>query len=74
MANKELFDKINKAVFETSSQSCEIWNQIKDLDKQVNPCDKCPNNKANNPNASGICNCAAPYFDNPIIIWRRKNR
>ncbi len=66
MANEEFFNKINKAIFETNAQSCEIWNQIKDLDKKVNPCDKCPNNKANNPNASGICNCAAPYFANPI--------
>lgn len=30
------------------------------------PCDKCPNNKKNNPNASGICWCALPYFANPI--------
>lgn len=29
-------------------------------------CDKCPNNKKNNPNASGICWCALPYFANPI--------
>lgn len=45
------------------------------LNKQVNeinniqvpsPCDKCPNNKKNNPNASGICWCALPYFANPI--------
>lgn len=30
------------------------------------PCDKCPNNKKNNPNASGICCCSLPYFANPI--------
>lgn len=30
------------------------------------PCDKCPNNKANNPNASGNCCCSLPYFTNPI--------
>lgn len=30
------------------------------------PCDKCPNNKKNNPNASGICSCSLPYFANPI--------
>lgn len=26
------------------------------------PCAKCPNNPANNPNASGICNCVLPYM------------
>lgn len=32
----------------------------------LSPCDKCPNNKKNNPNASGICSCDAPYFANPV--------
>lgn len=26
------------------------------------PCAKCQNNPANNPNASGICNCVLPYM------------
>lgn len=34
--------------------------------KQTDPCENCPNNPKNNPNASGICNCALPYFANPI--------
>lgn len=67
MTNEELFKKTSKAVFETNVQSCEIWNQINEKSKMVNPCDKCPNNKANNPNASGICYCAAPYFAKPVI-------
>ena len=66
MTNEELFERTRKAVFETNAQSCEILNQINEKSKVVNPCDKCPNNKANNPNASGICNCAAPYFANPV--------
>lgn len=43
-------------------------NQVNELNNiQVqNPCDKCPNNKKNNPNASGICYCVLPYFANPI--------
>lgn len=43
-------------------------NQVNEMNNiQVpSPCDKCPNNKKNNPNASGICFCALPYFANPI--------
>ena len=26
------------------------------------PCKGCPNNPRNNPNASGVCNCALPYM------------
>lgn len=66
MTNEELFKETNKVVFETNAQSCEIWNQINEKSKGVNPCDKCPNNKDNNPNASGICCCAAPYFANSV--------
>lgn len=66
MTNEELFEETSKVVFETNAQSCEIWNQINEKSKGVSPCDKYPNNKANNPNASGICHCAAPYFANPI--------
>ena len=52
--------------------SCETTEeeaiQVNEMTKiQVpSPCDKCPNNKKNNPNASGICWCALPYFANPI--------
>ena len=31
-----------------------------------NPCDNCPNNPANNPLASGICNCALPYMNQVV--------
>lgn len=31
-----------------------------------NPCEFCPNNPANNPYASGFCNCMLPYLNNPI--------
>lgn len=43
-------------------------NQMNELNniQASNPCDKCPNNKKNNPNASGICNCSLPNFANPI--------
>ena len=30
------------------------------------PCAGCWNNPANNPHASGICNCALPALANPI--------
>lgn len=30
-----------------------------------NPCANCNNNPANNPLASGICNCVLPYLNNP---------
>ena len=30
--------------------------------QSYDPCAKCPNNPANNPNASGICNCVLPYM------------
>ena len=29
-----------------------------------NPCENCSNNPANNPNASGVCNCVLPYLYN----------
>ena len=43
-------------------------NQVKVLNniQAQNPCEKCLNNPKNNPNASGICYCAAPHFANPI--------
>ena len=46
----------------------KLNNQVNEINNiQVpSPCDKCPNNKKNNPNASGICWCALPYFANPI--------
>lgn len=45
-----------------------LENYLSELNKLqgTNPCEKCPNNPKNNPAASGICNCAAPYFANPI--------
>lgn len=66
MTREEFIDKTSKAVFEANAQSCEIWDQIKEKSETVSPCDKCPNNPMNNPNASVFCNCAAPYFSNPI--------
>ena len=58
--NKEL---LNQMVMET-----KINNQVNEMNgiRVPSPCDKCPNNKKNNPNASGICWCALPYFANPI--------
>ena len=46
----------------------KLNNQVDGMNNvQVpSPCDKCPNNKKNNPNASGICSCSLPYFANPI--------
>lgn len=41
-------------------------NEVNNNIQVQSPCDKCPNNKKNNPNASGICNCSLPYFVNPI--------
>lgn len=33
-----------------------------------NPCERCMNNPKNNPNASGMCNCALPYMNGPSKI------
>lgn len=40
----------------------------------ADPCENCPNNPANNPHASGFCNCALPYmttttFNGGITGW-----
>ena len=32
------------------------------MENRHNPCEGCPNNPANNPHASGFCNCALPAF------------
>lgn len=36
--------------------------------KSNDPCRNCPNNPANNPFASGFCNCALPYLVGPNRI------
>ena len=45
----------------------KLNNQVNEMNNiQVpSPCDKCPNSKKNNPNASGMCCCSLPYFANP---------
>lgn len=57
-------EKLLKQMF----METKLNNQVNEINNiQVpNPCDKCPNNKKNNPNASGICWCVLPYFANPI--------
>lgn len=37
--------------------------------KSNDPCEFCNNNPKNNPYASGICNCALPYFVGKNIIY-----
>lgn len=37
-----------------------------DISNRIDPCENCPNNPKNNPNASGICHCALPTLYNPI--------
>jgi len=32
----------------------------------ADPCENCPNNPKNNPNASGVCSCALPYLHNQM--------
>lgn len=56
-----------------SDKQAELQNSIPTYqDAYLNPvenkdpCKNCPNNPKNNPNASGVCNCALPYFANPI--------
>ena len=53
---------LNNQVNENNNIQVNGTNNI----KASNPCDKCPNNPKNNPNASGMCCCALPYFANPI--------
>lgn len=43
--------------------SQKTWAQNEFMGRQYyDPCANCPNNPANNPNASGICNCVLPYM------------
>ena len=58
----------DKKLLKQMFMETKLNNQVNEMTNiQVpSPCDKCPNNKKNNPNASGICWCALPYFANPI--------
>ena len=58
----------DKKLLKQPFMGTKLNNQVNEMNNiQVpSPCDKCPNNKKNNPNASGICWCALPYFANPI--------
>lgn len=58
----------DKKLLKQMFMETKLNNQVNEINNiQVpSPCDKCPNNKKNNPNASGICWCALPYFANPI--------
>ena len=58
----------DKRLFKQMFMETKLSNQVNEMNNvQVpSPCDKCPNNKKNNPNASGICCCSLPYFANPI--------
>lgn len=58
----------DKKLLKQMFMETKLNNQVDGMNNvQVpSPCDKCPNNKKNNPNASGICWCALPYFANPI--------
>lgn len=56
--------KLLKQMFMETKLNTQV-NEMNNIQVQ-SPCDKCPNNKKNNPNASGICWCALPYFANPI--------
>ena len=38
------------------------YPETKSLKSYSNPCEHCPNNPMNNPNASGFCNCVLPYM------------
>ena len=58
----------DKKLLKQMFMETKLNNQVDGMNNvQVSShCDKCPNNKKNNPNASGICWCALPYFANPI--------
>ena len=58
----------DKKLLKQMFMETKLNNQVDGMNNvQVpSPCDKCPNNKKNNPNASGICSCSLPYFANPI--------
>ena len=43
-------------IVDNLSQQLGGWNNYWD------PCAGCSNNPANNPNASGVCNCVLPYM------------
>ena len=48
---------------EELDETPDNWGQNNWGTRQFNdPCANCPNNPANNPNASGICNCVLPYM------------
>ena len=57
-------EKLLKQMFMEAKLNTQV-NEMNNIQVQ-NPCDKCPNNKKNNPNASGICSCFLSYFANPI--------
>ena len=56
--------KLLKQMFMEAKLNTQV-NEMNNIQVQ-SPCDKCPNNKKNNPNASGICSCSLPCFANPI--------
>ena len=65
---EEAIQMNDKKLLKQMFMGTKLNNQVDGMNNvQVpSPCDKCPNNKKNNPNASGICWCALPYFANPI--------
>lgn len=75
MRKKELSPEEKKRLLEMEelNKQVEIPNTVPtyqgpgfDQMQGTDPCKNCPNNPKNNPNASGICCCALPYFANPI--------
>ena len=58
----------DKKLLKQMFMETKLNNQVDGMNNvQVpSPCDKCPNNKKNNPSATGICSCYLPYFANPI--------
>lgn len=65
---EEAIQMNDKKLLKQMFMETKLNNQVDGMNNvQVpSPCVKCPNNKKNNPNASGICWCALPYFANPI--------
>ena len=65
---KEAIQMNDKKLLKQMFMGTKINNQVNEMNgiRVPSPCDKCPNNKKNNPNASGICSCSLPYFANPI--------
>ena len=58
----------DKKLLKQMFMETKLNNQVNEMNniQVLSPCDKCPNNKKNNPNASGMCCCFLPYFANPI--------